>query len=124
MANLEKDHASAVSALRQENFAAVAEIFESFKQRKHANDIWGCGNQAKRVVVTVDVEEANCPIELMVWCGSLLGLRQSFLVVRALKHAVGCAKSVFDDPRCLTASAATFVDHSFCKSWDPRCLLK
>eukprot|EP00752_Nemacystus_decipiens_P003003 g2786.t1 len=65
MKQLEDDHVSAVSALQKENRDAVAELPKSSKQLTHP-DGFSLGNQQKRVVVTVDVEELKCPIELEV----------------------------------------------------------
>lgn len=57
MAKLETDHAAAVDAMQKLNNVAIADGVGGFT----------FGNQPpKGVVVTVDVEELQCPIELEV----------------------------------------------------------
>lgn len=68
MKKLETDHAKAVDALQARNGAAVAKLAFTFGNRRRRR-------VTQRVVVTVDVEELKCPIELEVG---------SFLVVVAL----------------------------------------
>lgn len=68
MQNLEIDHASAVSALQKDSVAATTAIMESCKQRTRPDGFtFGRGPlKRKRAVITVDVEELKCPIDLEV----------------------------------------------------------
>lgn len=63
MAKLESDHATAVEAMRKLDSGDVADSVET---RARSGGFTFANQQKRRVIVTVDVEELQCPIELEV----------------------------------------------------------
>lgn len=64
MVKLESDHAGALAALRKLNSDVPADHVEALS--RPGGFTFGTEPQQRRVVITVDVEELQCPIELEV----------------------------------------------------------
>lgn len=65
MTTLESDHATAVDTMRKLNIDSLANSVEPLP-RPNGFSFGKPNQQRKRVLVTVDVEELQCPIELEV----------------------------------------------------------